>query len=61
MGRRIDGIARLDFRENAALHVRPQRMVLGNGLHKRYLERAAWMFLTRQAYAIGVEGGSWLS
>ncbi|ESW84146.1 MULTISPECIES: hypothetical protein [unclassified Mesorhizobium] len=44
MGRRIDGIARLDFRENAALHVRPQRMVLGNGLHKRYLERAAWMF-----------------
>ncbi|MER9960007.1 hypothetical protein NKJ72_03470 [Mesorhizobium sp. M0045] len=34
MGRRIDGIARLDFRENAALHVARPRMVLGNDLHK---------------------------
>ncbi|WP_352664060.1 hypothetical protein [Mesorhizobium sp. M0166] len=44
MGRRIDGIARLDFRENAALQSARLRMVLGNDLHKRYLERAAWMF-----------------
>lgn len=61
MGRRIDGIARLNFRENAALHVRPPRMVLGNDLHKKHIWSTPHGCFNAAGLAIGVEGGSWLS